>query len=107
MELRDKLIEYFEEQTSNTRGGDLVINLSTIEECKEMADEVIDLVKKLNIDDVMPRSFGMVRWYNNTEDDVACVSIDKAKEYVEKYNKLSGKQDCYVDEDIYLLLNDA
>lgn len=52
MDLREKLIKYFEEQTSNTRGGDIVIYLSTMEDCKEMADEVIELVKKLNIDDV-------------------------------------------------------
>jgi len=48
MDLREKLIKYFEEQTSNTRGGDIVIYLSTMEDCKEMADEVIELVKKLN-----------------------------------------------------------
>jgi len=52
MDLREKLIKYFEEQTSNTRGGDIVIYLSTMEDCKEMADEVIELVKTLNIDDV-------------------------------------------------------
>ncbi len=61
----------------------------------------------LNIQNVMPRDFGMVRWYSNVEDDVACVSIEKAKEYVKKYNELSGKQDCYVDEEIYKLLNEA
>jgi len=54
-----------------------------------------------------PRLFGMVRWYVNERDDVACVSIEKAKEYVDKYNKLAGKQECYVDDEIYLLLNEA
>jgi len=53
------------------------------------------------------RTFGMVRWHDNVDEDVACVSIEKAKEYVEKYNKISGKEDCYVDEDIWLLLNEA
>ena len=48
MDLREKLIKYFEEQTSNTRGSDIVIYLSTMEDCKEMADEVIELVKKIN-----------------------------------------------------------
>jgi len=56
---------------------------------------------------VMHRSFGMVRWHGNLHEDVACVSIEKAKEYVEKYNKLSGKESCYVDEDVWLLLNEA
>lgn len=78
---------------------------------KEIAPIIVQYlqsqVKPLNIDNVSPRSFGMVRWYDNTDDDVACTSIEKAKEYVEKYNKLSGKKDCYVDEDVYLLLDEA
>jgi len=66
-----------------------------------------DIDNVLVLFDVMPRSFGMVRWYSNTDGDVACVSIERAKEYVETYNKLSGKEDCYVDEEVWLLLNEV
>jgi len=68
---------------------------------------MIDDFKKLHLPNVVPRSFGMVRWYSNTDGDVACVSIERAKEYVETYNKLSGKEDCYVDEEVWLLLNEV
>ncbi len=73
-------------------------------------DKITEIEAKnllLDLFNISPRSFGMVRWYYNTDDDVACVSIEKAKEYVAKYNKMSGKEDCYVDEDVWLLLNDA
>lgn len=56
---------------------------------------------------VIPRSFGMVRWYENIDEDVACVSIEKAEEYVEKYNKLAGEEKCYVDKETYLLANEV
>lgn len=59
------------------------------------------------LDDVMPRSFGMVRWYENVQEDVACMSIAKAQEYVDKYNKLAGEEKCYVDEEVFLLLSEA
>ena len=61
----------------------------------------------LGLLDIMPRSFGMVRWHSNEDEDVACVDIEKAKEYVEKYNKLAGYTVCYVDTEIYTLLNEA
>lgn len=74
----------------------------------DFTNNVINAMEKaLIINGVMPRSFGMVRWYSNTDGDVACVSVEKAKEYVKKYNELSGKEDCYVDDEVWLLLNEA
>lgn len=57
--------------------------------------------------DVMPRSYGIVRWYDNTQKDVVCVDRATAEDYVDKYNKLAGEEKCYVDEDIWLPLNKA
>ena len=53
------------------------------------------------------RSFGMVRQHDNVDEDVACISIEKAEEYVKKYNKLAGEEKCFVDKDIWILLNNA
>jgi len=72
-------------------------------ELKSCEDAIEILTEKSD----MPRSFGMVRWHDNVDENVACVSIEKAEEYVEKYNKLAGEDKCYVDKDIWLLLNEA
>lgn len=47
------------------------------------------------------RSFAIVRWVGNDHEDVVCINRGVAEAYVEKYNKLSGEQSCYVDDDIY------
>lgn len=56
---------------------------------------------------VMPRSYGIVRWHENEHEDVVCVNKATAEEYVRKYNELAGWAKCYVDEDIWLPLNEA
>ena len=56
---------------------------------------------------VMPRSYGIVRWHDNKHEDVVCVNRETALEYVRKYNELAGWTKCYVDEDIWLPLNEA
>lgn len=56
---------------------------------------------------VMPRSYGIVRWYDNVQEDVVCIDRATAEDYVAKYNKLAGDEKCYVDEDIWLPLNEA
>lgn len=56
---------------------------------------------------VMPRSYGIVRWHENEHEDVVCVNKTTAEEYVRKYNELAGWAKCYVDEDIWLPLNEA
>jgi hypothetical protein len=61
----------------------------------------------LSLFSVMPRSYGIVRWYDNVEEDVVCVDRATAEDYVAKYNKLAGDEKCYVDEDIWLPLNEA
>ena len=61
----------------------------------------------LNLFSVMPRSYGVVRWYDNRYKDVVCVNREKAQEYVKKYNDLAVKKECYVDEDIYLPLDET
>ena len=84
-----------------------------------MKNKIIEISEKLKNDTISDleaqnlllnvfneRTFGMVRWFSNEYDDVACVSIEKAEEYVEKYNNLSGKSDCYVDRDVFYLLKD-
>lgn len=55
----------------------------------------------------MPRSYGIVRWHDNELEDVVCVDKATAEEYVSIYNKLAGDEKCYVDEDIWLPLNEA
>jgi hypothetical protein len=61
----------------------------------------------LNIFSIMPRSYGIVRWYDNKQEVVVCVNKATAEEYVKKYNELAGDEKCYVDEDIWLPLNEA
>ena len=61
----------------------------------------------LGLFSVMPRSYGIVRWHDNKHEDVVCVDRATAEDYVRKYNKLSGDEKCYVDEDIRLPLNEA
>ena len=61
----------------------------------------------LGLFSVMPRSYGIVRWHDNEHEDVVCVDMATAEEYVIKYNKLAGCNQCYVDEDIWLPLNEA
>jgi chromosome segregation ATPase len=46
-------------------------------------------------------SFRIVRWRENPHCDVVCVNLREATKYVEEYNALAGKQECYVDEDIW------
>lgn len=67
----------------------------------KVSQELLDLFN------VMPRSYGIVRWHDNDNEDVVCINKEKAQEYVDKYNKLIGTDVCYVDEDIYLPLNEA
>lgn len=61
----------------------------------------------LGLFSVVPRSYGIVRWHDNEHEDVVCVDITTAEEYVRKYNKLAGEEKCYVDEDIWLPLNET
>ncbi len=61
----------------------------------------------LGLFSVMPRSYGIVRWYDNMQEDVVCVDKATAEKYVRKYNKLAGYKKCYVDEDIWLPLSEA
>lgn len=63
--------------------------------------------RALNLFRVMPRSYGIVRWHDNELEDVVCVDKATAEEYVSIYNKLAGDEKCYVDEDIWLPLNEA
>ena len=64
-------------------------------------------IELLGLFSVMPRSYGIVRWHDNEYEDVVCVDRATAEEYVRKYNKLAGWAKCYVDEDIWLPLNEA
>ena len=79
--------------------------------CTELNDGKIAVVQAteqlLNLYSVMPRSYGIVRWYDNTQEDVVCVDRATAEDYVSRYNKLAGEEKCYVDEDIWLPLNEA
>jgi hypothetical protein len=63
------------------------------------------MVDLLGIFSIMSRSYGIVRWHDNEHEDVVCINREKAQEYVEKYNKLAGKDECYVDDDIWLPLS--
>ena len=69
-------------------------------------DVAEEIVKLFAIPDVMP-SFAIVRWYDNSSEDVVCTTKEVAKEYVKKYNKLAGKEECYLDEDVFIPLNKA
>jgi hypothetical protein len=55
--------------------------------------------------DLLPYSYGIVRWYDNLKSDVVCENYEVAQDFVDEYNKLSGRIDCYVDEDVWLPLN--
>lgn len=46
-------------------------------------------------------SFRIVRWRENPHCDVVCINLMEATKYVEEYNARAGKQECYVDEDIW------
>ena len=61
----------------------------------------------LGLFSVMPSSYGIVRWHDNEHEDVVCVDRATAEEYVRKYNELDGRTKCFVDDDIWLPLNDA
>ena len=61
----------------------------------------------LGLFSVMPRSYGIVRWHDNRQEDVVCVDKATAEEYVRKYNEISGEEECYVDEDIWLPLSET
>jgi len=61
----------------------------------------------LDLFSVMPRSYRIVRWHDNEYEDVVCVDRATAEEYIRKYNELAGEEKCYVDEDIWLPLNEA
>ena len=61
----------------------------------------------LSLFSVNSRSCGIVRWYENTNEDVCCTSLEEAKKYVDKYNKLAGEDVCYVDKDVWLLYNES
>lgn len=61
----------------------------------------------LGLFSAMPRSYGIVRWHDNKYEDVVCKDRATAEEFVKKYNKLSGIETCFVDEDIWLPLNEA
>lgn len=50
-------------------------------------------------------SYSIVRFRDNVSDDVVCINKDIASEYVKRYNELSGSDDCYVDDDIWLPLD--
>ena len=80
----------------------ILTEVSKGEKSPELAqDELLGLFS------VMPRSYGIVRWYDNIQEDVVCVDRATAEDYVSKYNKLAGEEKCYVDEDIWLPLNEA
>jgi hypothetical protein len=66
----------------------------------EAQDQLLDLFN-------MTRSYGIVRWRDNEHDDVVCVNRATAEQYVKKYNELAGWAKCYVDDDIWLPLNEA
>ena len=61
----------------------------------------------LGLFSVIPRSYGIVRWHDNEHEDVVCKDKATAEDYVAKYNKLAGEERCYVDEDVWLPLNEA
>lgn len=37
-------------------------------------------------------------------EDIVCIDRKTADEYVQKYNKLAGLDECYVDEDVWIPL---
>lgn len=49
-----------------------------------------------------PTTYGIVRWTNNDNDDVVCVNKEIAKSWADSYNKLSGSNDCYIDENVWI-----
>jgi len=61
----------------------------------------------LNLIDIAPHSFGIVRWYDNKYEDVVCLNKAIAEEYVRKYNELAGEEKCYIDNNVWLPLSDA
>ena len=80
----------------------ILIEVSKGEKSPELAQTEL-----LGLFSVMPRFYGIVRWYDNIYEDVVCVDRETAEEYVAKYNKLAGEEKCYVDDDIWSPLNDA
>jgi hypothetical protein len=80
----------------------ILIEVSKGEKSPELAQTEL-----LCLFSVMPRSYGIVRWHDNEHEDVVCVNRETADEYVRKYNELAGFAKCYVDEDIWLPLNEA
>jgi hypothetical protein len=102
MKLRAIIRDFITWQTEK----DLLKNPLTIP--YELAETYLEETdKQLFLYDVMPRSYGIVRWHDNEYEDVVCVDRAKAEEYVRKYNELAGEELCYVDEDICLPLNKA
>lgn len=76
------------------------------EEMKYKPNEITEALDIL-LEHAKTRSFGIVRWHENEREDVVCKNKETAEEYARKYNKLSGKEICYVDHDIFFPLNEA
>lgn len=68
--------------------------------------EKIKEAKQLTLQGVS-NSYAIVRWYDNGREDVVCIDKEIALDYVQKYNKLAGKEECYLDKDVWLPLKEA
>lgn len=76
----------------------------------QKADALIEFNRLLDYVEELEKSstqcsYGIVRWYDNVQEDVVCVDKATAEKYVSKYNKLAGDEKCYVDDDVWLPLN--
>ncbi len=60
----------------------------------------------LNLYSVMP-SFTIIRWHDNPREDVVCTNMDTAKKWCDTYNKLSGEDKCFIDDEICKPYNGA
>jgi len=65
-------------------------------------------IANLQIEEIIKNrlfTFSIVRWNDNEHYDVVCLNKSIADEYVKKYNELSGSEQCFVDDEIWLPLD--
>ncbi len=67
----------------------------------KVINQLIEEIERLKKEKEEMR-FAIVRWHENMREDVVCVDREAADNYVKQYNDLAGKEECYVDEDIWL-----